>query len=543
MGVKATSVFQCGWVEEPIPGPPGADAVVYEVQVTPDAWCLNADGTAPFTAAEYPALSLVRIEGATRTDITSDVLNSIVKRNLVRVIADGENVTAFALAGQRVNPAASDGRGYKSLRVEFLDSVVSKNVVASKSCSISQAGVQGATGPFTPPPMQWKDYTTGFKFTDGTDGTPRYVVIHGFAANGKVMAYACKKSHNKIPNNASGTTGTEPGTTPGNEYWDETPGPFTLLSTEVILAVNAFINFLSGNAIRLYDASGANVVGEIMGGSGILAWLGGSQGNPLWAVDVQGMQTLGGRSGQRIELDPSEKAMRIFDSSGNLCGMHSGRSIGSDPVPGSGTNTISEASIASVTKTKSGHTETGNHSQATSYTAAEMGVSIPTGGTTEITVPKMHCEMRTVPGSQVSVPASARCYMEPRVKVYNGTTLVNTFALEGVSHTGGGSKTVDCPARTFYQSGAITRVVLEMMCDVVNTAGLPGEFKWVPATPSDKLRAAFKIKRYRCEFGSDGMVISFDNNNYFYIRHDGSKLVGKFVSEGTTIFTTENNNQ
>ena len=534
-----TATFQCGWVEDPVPG---ADAVSYDIDISPDAWCLNADGSTPFTSTsgrDWPAVRFYRTIGNTREDVTT----RLTELNLQTYCeCDGVSVPLSPgfIAGTYILRPANASVGYKSVRVALTGKDASGNTIqlAAKNCSISQAGVQGDPGPFTPPPMQWADYTTGFRFTDGTEGTAKHVVLHGFAANGRAMCYCCKKSHNKVPNNAANTTGTEPGTTPGSEYWQTVDGgPFHLLATDVLLAVNAFINFLSGNAIRLYDATGANIVGEIMGGSGILAWLGGSSSNPMWAVDVQGMQTLGGRSGQRIELDPSEREMRIFDSSGNLCGVHSGRSIGSNPVPGSGTNTTSEANIASATKTKSGHAEVGNYSQATTYTAGEMTVSIPAGGTTEITVPKMHYEMRTIPGSS-SVPAAAKVYLEPRVKVYNGTTLVNTFTLEGVSHTGGGSKTVDCPSRTFYQSGAITKIVLEMMCDVVNTAGLSGEFKWDPANPGDKLKAAFKIKRYRCEFGSDGMVVSYDNSNYFYLRHDGTKLVGKFVSNGNTIFST-----
>lgn len=514
----------------------GAPAVSYDIDISPDAWCLDADGNVPFANfEEYPELRIFRTEGSVRTEVTDLLADSTLT---CVMLGDGESLI-WAKIGGNGSPwrlrVAKNGIGYKTFRVILYADGVE---LAAKNCSISQAGVQGDPGPFTPPPMQWADYTTGFRFTDGTEGTAKHVVLHGFAANGRAMCYCCKKSHNKVPNNAANTTGTEPGTTPGSEYWQTVDGgPFHLLATDVLLAVNAFINFLSGNAIRLYDATGANIVGEIMGGSGILAWLGGSSSNPMWAVDVQGMQTLGGRSGQRIELDPSEREMRIFDSSGNLCGVHSGRSIGSNPVPGSGTNSTSEANIASATKTKSGHAEVGNYSQATTYTAGEMTVSIPAGGTTEITVPKMHYEMRTIPGSS-SVPAAAKVYLEPRVKVYNGTTLVNTFTLEGVSHTGGGSKTVDCPSRTFYQSGAITKIVLEMMCDVVNTAGLSGEFKWDPANPGDKLKAAFKIKRYRCEFGSDGMVVSYDNSNYFYLRHDGTKLVGKFVSNGNTIFST-----
>ncbi|MDE6009839.1 MAG: hypothetical protein K2F87_00135 [Muribaculaceae bacterium] len=517
----ASATFQCGWVVEPEKGDPGVNVVVSPNVIVATNGKLDNETVYVdlYVGEERVAPDSVGMLTSAKADVEHGLVWDFINSSSVSPQRFGYRLNAVSLKKEFTASSKVTYNG-KEYPFELPFRIVNDGV-----------GIPGPAGPFTDPPHEWDDHPWNQLFYDGSGGSSRTAVYHGVQKDTNLKyVYFCKKTHAK-------SADTEPGTDGGEEYWGRAQGPYHVVATDILLAMNAVIKFLSGQAIRLYDDRGTSVTGEIMGGNGILAWLGGTASNPMWAVDAQGLQTLGGRTGQRIELSPAEKAMRIFDASGNICGVHSGRSIGANPVPSVGSNTSSEQSLTSGTKQQSGHVEMGTDQYASTYPVATLdGLAIPVGGLTSVTVPKVYYEMRTV-GS--SIPDAARVTLQPLVEVYNGTQLVNTFDMEGISHSGAGTKTLTYPSRTFYvEDKAVTKVVLKVKCDVINTAALSGEFKWSPSASTEKLNVSFKIKRYRCEFGSDGMVISFDNNNYFYLRHDGSKLVGKFVSNGTTVFSS-----
>lgn len=132
-------------------------------------------------------------------------------------------------------------------------------ITVTQEAGQGEQGIQGKAGPYTPPPMLWTDYPANFPFQSGAQGEDyRHCVIHGFAANGKALAWVCTRSHTKASTRAPAT---------GSYYWKAVEGgPFTLISTDVILAAQAYIKCLSSNGIRIYDDTGENIAVQFTGG-------------------------------------------------------------------------------------------------------------------------------------------------------------------------------------------------------------------------------------------------------------------------------------
>ena len=506
---------------EPEPG------VSYDIDISPDAWCLDADGNVPFANfEEYPELRIFRTEGSVRTEVTDLLADSTLT---CVMLGDGESLI-WAKIGGNGSPwrlrVAKNGIGYKTFRVILYADGVE---LAAKNCSISQAGAQGDVGPGTPPPMLWTDYITGFRFTDGTDGTLRYVVIHGFAANGRAMCYVCKKTHYKIPTY-------EPGTEAGDEYWEAAQGgPFTLLSTEVLLAVNAFINFLSGNAIKLYDRANA-LKGEFLGGGNIIdgnnlmGWLGGSQAAPNWAVSDLGKMFVGGISGQRIELDPQNKSMFVYDSSGNLVATHSGRIISlSDAVPPASDGLTAEVQLSSKSYSL---TPSGSEAYQHQKTETLFTLTTPSGtnGGLQIELPAMQI------GGYVSGATTGKVTARLVLECMKGSTVSRTVPLASAVFNGSSTtNSQSVAARTVTLTLDTTSVRLVLIAYANATGGIGT----VSFSSTGKMTSKFVAKWYRCEYGANGWVISYDSENYEYCLLIANKLRRKIVCNGKTILTSD----
>lgn len=508
----------------------GAPAVSYDIDISPDAWCLDADGSIPFTSnLDWPAVRFYRTIGNTREDITTRLAELNLQSSCE---CDGSSVPLFpgSVAGTYMIRPVNASVGYKSVRVALTRKDASGHAIqlAAKNCSISQAGVQGDVGPGTPPPMLWTDYVTGFRFTDGTDGTLRYVVIHGFAANGRAMCYVCKKTHYKIPTY-------EPGTEAGDEYWEAAQGgPFTLLSTEVLLAVNAFINFLSGNAIKLYDRANA-LKGEFLGGGNIIdgnnlmGWLGGSQAAPNWAVSDLGKMFVGGISGQRIELDPQNKSMFVYDSSGNLVATHSGRIISlSDAVPPASDGLTAEVQLSSKSYSL---TPSGSEAYQHQKTETLFALTTPSGtnGGLQIALPAMQI------GGYVS-GANGKVTARLVLECMKGSTVSRTVPLASAVFNGSSTtNSQSVAARTVTLTLDTTSVRLVLIAYANATGGVGT----VSFSSTGKMTSKFVAKWYRCEYGANGWVISYDSENYEYCLLIANKLRRKIVCNGKTILTSD----
>lgn len=178
-----------------------------------------------------------------------------------------------------------------------------------------QDGPAGPPGPYIPGYMLWSSYPSGYTFKSGAAGEQRIDVVI-VASGSRLIPYYCKVSHTK-------------GTTPPDQdsaHWGITDaGVYDCTATKILLAQQAFIRNLIAQYILMTDDAGneifAAVDGEVRCNKGTFR-----------NVDVSGRITAGDQSGRHILLDPDDKAIRIFDASGNECATLDGSSYTSGNI-------------------------------------------------------------------------------------------------------------------------------------------------------------------------------------------------------------------
>lgn len=183
---------------------------------------------------------------------------------------------------------------------------------------IAKDGKPGASGL---PPRLWADYPSNYQFQDGTAGAGSrldVVLMPNSKASGEYIAYYCKVSHIKAD-------ARKPGDGVSNTWWGMMDGSFSLLCTKLILAQRAFVRNLIAENIVMLDENGNEIFvaddGEVRCNKGTFK-----------NVKVSGTIQSGDPEGQHILLDPEDKAIRIFDASGNECATLDGSSYNSSSI-------------------------------------------------------------------------------------------------------------------------------------------------------------------------------------------------------------------
>ena len=310
---------------------------------------------------------------------------------------------------------------------------------------------------------------------------------------------------------------------------------YDMVATKVILAEQGAIGLLASNAINLFDSAGTQK-GQMKGvaaESDFLLWLGGSLDNPMFGVTGIGHAYFGGMTGQRVEIDPVEKAMRIFDSNNNLVATHSGRAISlEEAVPGAGTaGTTSKAVTISQVVCPS---STSGYYTNTGYSADITGTYNGTGSATiKVNIPSVQ-----ISGRLTTATNGARCGITLRAVIYVGRSPRATVELGSLNATNATNQTVTTAARTFscpVFKGESYRVVLELTGRTTSPTAQNGYFA---VTTTSNYSMELVAQGYRCEYGGNGWVISYNSNNYEYCLVINGVLYRKIVSGGKTILTT-----
>lgn len=130
----------------------------------------------------------------------------------------------------------------------------------------NQPGEPGKNGKdiWSPPPMQWSDYPTGYGFQAAEGDSNRLdTVIHGKAANGLLMVYRCIQSHSK----GCGKNGEDEPGYKNSQYWAAMDGgPFHIVATQLLLAANAYIDLLTSNGVRVMKRNSTDKVSVLLSG-------------------------------------------------------------------------------------------------------------------------------------------------------------------------------------------------------------------------------------------------------------------------------------
>ncbi len=145
------------------------------------------------------------------------------------------------------------------------------------------------------------------------------VIIPDYTLKTKGRAYRCVKTHQSTGDNAPGTAG-------GNDVWEEL-NEMAPIYTPLLLADNAVITLLQSNQVIVMKDDGTTVNAALGRGKYPL-WIGATDPeNANFKVDdegkakmteaeVSGKVTAGIANGQRVELQPDNKAMKIYDEDG-----------------------------------------------------------------------------------------------------------------------------------------------------------------------------------------------------------------------------------
>lgn len=145
---------------------------------------------------------------------------------------------------------------------------------------------QGRQGAAIRGPVEWlstsaRRWCSGKNNADGEsmEEDEQYIDIVFRIVDSKKVYYVCTKSYTQTANTEWSTV---------SSFWKQTDEQYEFVASKVLLADNAYIDFLTGNEIYLRD-SGGTVTAGAAGGNGISFWAGSDQpGNAPYQVNYDG---------------------------------------------------------------------------------------------------------------------------------------------------------------------------------------------------------------------------------------------------------------
>lgn len=434
------------------------------------------------------------------------------------------------------------------------------SVAKSKQGKQGPEGKTGGGGAYVPTPMRWMDYPDDYVFQSGGQGEERkdVVLANNPNPNGTYNAYECIATHPKSKEDGyleGNSDYQQANWSPADAYWRK-GSSYRLISTEIILARNAFIGLGSGNRLNILDLKG-NIVGAassidcapVVDGRLIPWFMGGLLGasgsftqNPLMAVDSEGIIYSGGLSGRHIEINPGDGSIRVFDDNGALCAIHSGRTLSTSEITGALTSvTNSNISITS---------QSAYASRSSSQILSGLSSPASAPGSLKVKVPKMklqaiagtfgtdHMGFQVIPSARVSLYLDVTIGKDV-MSVFIGSAMATASStvegdVQAVSNveTQAFERSFNVPASQGYGIALRYEFVIENAAGVAATGSASFE-------TSEKFGYEFYKTSCMTEYGANGIIISTGSDNYFYALFDSAgKLHIKAVSDGKQVFSS-----
>ena len=258
-------------------GADGADAVNYWLAIDADAIQVSSGGTASPSTISCKAYK--QVGGNTPVELTSAETPYIywgynTKNPSTRY--SGETLTI------------DETKNYLTFRLWDENNNTQYDIETIPILHDGQNGKdgQGRQGAAIRGPVEWLS-TSARRWCSGNGNASgvsmeedyQYIDIIFRIVDSKKVYYVCTKSYTQTANTDWSTV---------SGFWKQTDEQYEFVASKVLLADNAYIDFLTGNEIYLRD-SGGTVTAGAAGGNGISFWAGNDQpGNAPFQVNYDG---------------------------------------------------------------------------------------------------------------------------------------------------------------------------------------------------------------------------------------------------------------
>ncbi|MCM1223132.1 MAG: hypothetical protein NC548_52645 [Lachnospiraceae bacterium] len=427
-------------------------------------------------------------------------------------------------------------------------------------------GIQGCIYRMT----QWqngKEYRNDSELE--TDGL-RYidiVLIPNPTLATKAAGFMCKQTHKSSSDNAPGSTG-------ASAYWTEL-NSFAPIFTPFLLADGAAITLLQSNQVIVLKEDGSTV-NVALGGGSIPLWIGNSDPTKanfyvddtgkahLTEAEIIGRIIAGITDGQRVELQPDNKAMKIYDANGSeVCsfegnsytelsklfssqsgtftiknrtavdlGFASGTSYGKGSASVMGGDTQSQSISKTVVLSNVVQSETPIEVSVSGYLATSYTVSQDYAETGPPTSTDTGLSDSTVIQPTKPVMAKhASASLTVRVDTYSDSTLKTKIASQNIVSIGsqsGRKDFVNAKAKTSVGGYHVLSLSIYLSA---SGSGMSASVSWGSATSGkSNISGSYVSDFYVSRYFANGFCLGMSATNYIWAYNQGTKGM-RFVME------------
>ena len=258
-------------------GTDGADAVTYWLAPEADAIQVSSGGTASPSTINCKAYK--QVGGNTPVELTTSETPYIYW---------GYNTKNPSTAYTGENITVDTTKNYICFRLWDSNNNTQYDIETIPILHDGQNGKdgQGRQGAAIRGPVEWlstsaRRWCSGNGNAEGVSMEEDYLFIDIIfrIVDSKKVYYVCKKSYTQTASTDWSTV---------SSFWTQTDEQYEFVASKVLLADNAYIDFLTGNEIYLRD-SGGTVTAGAAGGNGISFWAGNDQpGDAPYQVNYDG---------------------------------------------------------------------------------------------------------------------------------------------------------------------------------------------------------------------------------------------------------------
>lgn len=538
-------------------GEDGDDGVSYSVILTPNSITVKSDGTVICDGDAINAVAYKNVGG-----VISEAIDGNMKLVYTKMDGTKSEVATTGIAAKAAGIYAGVSFEYRVNNKTVASAALVINREGGKGDPGNQ-GIQGCIYRIT----QWqegKEYRNDSALTSGL----RYIdvaLIPDPALVTKAEAFMCKKTHSLSSSSNS------PKSSAANTYWTtlNSTAPFF---SPFLLADGAAITLLQSNQVLVMKEDGSTV-NVALGGGKYPLWIGAADPTManfyvddtgkahLTEAEVIGKIIAGVLDGQRVELQPDNKAMKIYDADGNEvssfegnsytdinklfssasgsfsiksrtatdCGFASGQSYGKGALSLIGNSTEYQSTSKEITLSSAINSSTPIEVSALGYLATNYTVNYDYAaetpdrpGTSGATI----VDKEETPQMQKSAFAS----MTLRVDTYSDSTLktrIGSATIATISQPNG-NITLNAKGKTSVGGYHVLKLIIHLSA---SGNGMSASVTWGSATSGKSdISASYVTDFYVSRYFANGFCLGQSLTNYIWAYNQGTGGM-RFVME------------